>query len=108
MRSKRIFIRVSDEEKAEIAESADGCSMSSGAYLRALGIGHQVKSTLDQQMILKILRINADQARLGGLLKLWLSGTEKSTEGMSLEIRDLLRKIEDTQKELKECVRSLK
>lgn len=108
MRSKRIFIRVSDEEKAEIAENADGCSMSSGAYLRALGIGHQVKSTLDHRAILDLLRVNADQGRLGGLLKLWLSGSERGTLGMSMEIRALLNRIETTQKELIECVRSLK
>ena len=54
-----------------------------------------------------LLRVNADQGRLGGLLKLWLSGQEKGTRGMATDIRKLLDEIKGAQKELVAAVRAL-
>lgn len=101
-------IRVTEEERETILENAAGCSMSPTAYLRALGLNTPVHSTLDKQLVLELMKINADQGRLGGLLKLWLSGQEKGTQGMTIEIRSLLKEIEETQALLKTYIRSLK
>lgn len=101
-------IRVTEDEARQIEENAAACSMKVAPYLRALGLNTPIKSTLDKQLILELMKVNADQGRLGGLLKLWLSGQEKGTQGLTMEIRDLLKEIEDTQKDLKAFIRSLK
>ena len=73
------------------------------AYLRNLGLGFQPHSTLDQEAILALLKVNADQGRLGGLFKLWLSG-QSAPAAETPEIRKLLTAIEDCQLKLKALV----
>jgi hypothetical protein len=70
------------------------------AYLRNLGLGFQPHSTLDQEAILALLKVNADQGRLGGLFKLWLSGQSAP----AAEIRKLLAAIEECQLKLRALV----
>ncbi len=65
------------EEKAAIEINAQRAGMSMSMYLRNVGIGYQIKGTIDQDLVLKLAKINGDQGRLGGLLKLWLTNSEK-------------------------------
>lgn len=65
------------EEKAAIETNAQRAGMSMSMYLRNVGIGYQIKGTIDQDLVLKLAKINGDQGRLGGLLKLWLTNSEK-------------------------------
>jgi len=52
------------------------------------------------------VRVNADQGRLGGLLKLWLS--DRPGDGASTsDVRRLLREIEETQITLRKLVQRL-
>jgi hypothetical protein len=53
----------------------------------------QPPSTLDQEAILALLKVNADQGRLGGLFKLWLSGQSVASVE-KVEVRKLLAAIE--------------
>ena len=95
------------EERAAITTRARAVDLSVSAYLRRLGTGFAPNSTLDQQAIGALLKLNADQGRLGGLLKLWLS--EKPDQGMpTYDVRRLLREIEGVQADLKAIVRRLK
>jgi len=105
-RNRPLKVFVSGSERAEIETRAAATSLSVSAYLRNLGLGFQPHSTLDQEAILALLRVNADQGRLGGLFKLWLSGQSvSSTE--THEIRKLLAAIEDCQLKLKALVMCL-
>jgi hypothetical protein len=98
---------VSPEDRAAIETRARAVDLSVSAYLRRLGTGFAPNSTLDQQAIGDLLRLNADQGRLGGLLKLWLS--EKPGQGMpTYDVRSLLRQIEGVQADIKAIVRRLK
>ena len=102
-RNRPLKVFVSERERAEIETRAAATGLSVSAYLRNLGLGFQPRSTLDQEAILALLKINADQGRLGGLFKLWLSGQGAgSTE--ALEIRKLLSAIEDCQLKLKAAI----
>ena len=65
------------EEKVAIEANAQRAGMSMSMYLRNVGIGDQIKGTIDQDLVLKLAKINGDQGRLGGLLKLWLTNSEK-------------------------------
>ena len=76
-----------------LAKAADH---SISGYLRRVGLGAQLKPVLDLQLILELVKINGDQGRLGGLLKLWLS--ERPGAGASaFDVRKLLRQVEATQ-----------
>ena len=99
-RNRPLRVFVSERERAEIETRAAATGLSVSAYLRNLGLGFQPHSTLDQEAILALLKVNADQGRLGGLFKLWLSGqSAPSTETMA--IRKLLAAIEECQLKLK-------
>ena len=102
-RNRPLKVFVSERERAEIETRAATTGLSVSAYLRNLGLGFQPHSTLDHEAILVLLKVNADQGRLGGLFKLWLSGQgAASTE--ALEIRKLLIDIEDCQGKLKAVI----
>ena len=73
-RNRPLRVFVSECERAEIETRAAATGLSVSAYLRNLGLGFQPHSTLDQEAILALLKVNADQGRLGGLFKLWQSG----------------------------------
>ncbi len=103
---RAIKVYVSLEERERLIERARGCDLPLSAYLRRLGIGHQPKSTIDAQAVLLLLKVNADQGRLGGLLKLWLS--ERPGAGApAFDVRRLLGQIEATQLRLRALVRRL-
>ena len=102
-RNRHLKVVVSKRERAEIETRAAATGLSVSAYLRNLGLGFQPHSTLDQEAMLALLRVNADQGRLGGLFKLWLSGqSAASTE--TVEIRKLLVDIEECQRALKAII----
>jgi hypothetical protein len=65
------------DEKAAIEENARRAGMSISMYMRNVGIGYQIKGIIDAELVLKLAKINGDQGRLGGLLKLWLTNSEK-------------------------------
>jgi hypothetical protein len=72
-----IKVWVTPSEKKTIDANAKACGMSNSAYLRQVGLGMPIKSILDQNSIADLAKVNADQGRLGGLLKLWLTNDEK-------------------------------
>jgi len=78
-----------DEEQA-IKRNADAAGLSTAAYLRNVGLGYPIKGVLDQTLIIQLAKINADQGRLGGLLKLWLSNDEKLREYDAMQARRLI------------------
>ena len=102
-RNRPLKLFVSERERAEIETRAAAAGLSVSAYLRNLGLGFQPHSTLDHKAILALLKVNADQGRLGGLFKLWLSGQSTPSTEIA-EIRKLLAAIEDCQLKLKALV----
>ncbi|MFM0216245.1 conjugal transfer transcriptional regulator TraJ [Paraburkholderia caledonica] len=65
-----------DEEEA-IKEMARQAGLSVAAYLRNVGMGYKIQGVIDAELVCELAKINADQGRLGGLLKLWLTNSEK-------------------------------
>ena len=98
-RNRPLKVVVSARERAEIETRAAATGLSVSAYLRNLGLGFQPHSTLDHEAILALLKVNADQGRLGGLFKLWLSGGHTGAASAA-EIRRLLHDIESAQRTL--------
>jgi len=105
-RINRLKVAVSEEERAVIIANAKAAGLSASAYLRAVGLGYEVRSVLDHEHVAEVTRARGDLGRVGGLLKLWLS--ERTGEGAAVEdVRALLEQIEAAQLEVREKVRSL-
>lgn len=95
------------EERAQLQASASAARKSLSTYLLNVGLGYPVRNILDQRCVEDLLRVNADMGRLGGLLKLWLTNDERTAAFGESTIRGLLAKIEATQDELLDVVRTV-
>ena len=105
-RRVRMRVQVTEIERDRIKELACMTRLSASAYLRTLGLGWTPRSVIDHQAVLMLARVAADQGRLGGLLKLWLSA--RPGQGASVtEVRRLLREIEAAQAELRRLIVAL-
>ncbi|CCO24053.1 plasmid mobilization protein [Maridesulfovibrio hydrothermalis] len=98
MPSKKQVIKtyVSKEEYDQISATAKQCSLSMSAFMKAVCLGHEIKSRTDQQARLELLKLNADQGRLGGLLKMWILDDDEhrtDVEALLEDLRRLQRKI---------------
>lgn len=85
--------------------------MSMSMYLRNVGIAYQIKGTIDQDSVLMLAKINGDQGRLGGLLKLWLTNSEKlgphDPDHMRRVIHGVLERIVKMQTAMLDLVKKL-
>lgn len=102
-RSRPLRAVVNAEERAQIEQRAKGARLTISAYLRACALGIRVRSSaLEHEQVMLLSRVNADQGRLGGLLKLWL--TDRPGTGATIrEVRQLLAQIEAVQAQLAEA-----
>jgi hypothetical protein len=105
-RKHPLKVVVSQTERASIRAKAENLGLSVSAYLRSVGLRYKPRPLADVEAIRNLLKVQADQGRLGGLLKLWL--VEKPGQGAStFEVRRVLRQIEDLQIKLKTIVKRL-
>lgn len=100
--TERLWIRLSPEQKKTLEQKATESGLSVSDYLRKSGCEQEIKSKLDHVAIEKILLVNADLGRMGGLLKLWLSHPD--SRDTPPEVRQLLQKIEGTQDILRRLI----
>ncbi|SDO36089.1 hypothetical protein SAMN05216193_110172 [Pseudomonas jinjuensis] len=67
-------------------------------------MGYEVESVIDAYLVGELVKINADQGRLGGLLKMWLTNDERFAGFEEAQMRRtigvVLSKIEETQQAL--------
>jgi hypothetical protein len=102
-RTRSLRVVVSANERADIEARARATGLSVSAYLRAAGLGYPIKSVLDHVAVADLAKVNGDQGRLGGLLKLWLvDRPEKGASGT--DVRRLLERICELQSRLAEIV----
>ena len=101
---KHLRVPVLPDEKKRIEALATSAGLSVAAYLRTVGMGYEVRSVMDCQAVVQLAKVNADQGRLGGLLKLWLSNDERfagfDEATMRANIRAVLARIEATQADM--------
>jgi hypothetical protein len=100
-RIRQLRVVVSASERARIEERAKATGLSVSAYLRSAGLGQAIRSTLDHQAVLELAKVNGDQGRLGGLLKLWLVDRPRAG-APEIEVRRLLDRIGELQGRLAE------
>lgn len=102
-RKNPIKVYVSTSERKKIEQHAVASSKHPSTFLREVGLGSVPKSRFDREAIQKLVKLHADQGRLGGLLKLWLS-TKKGEGADASNIRSVLQQIESLQMELAKVV----
>ncbi len=103
-RKNPLRVSVTLKERKDIEDRAVAAGLSVASYLRACALGRRVARdpALDHEQILALAKVNADQGRLGGLLKLWL--VDRPGKGApEVEVRRLLDRIRDLQGELAEA-----
>lgn len=72
-RQRTLRVVVNDHERERIEALAKMAGLSLSAYLRTAGLNHPIRSMLDYDAIMELIRLHADLGRVGGLLKLWLA-----------------------------------
>lgn len=95
------------EERELIEANAKMAGISVARYLRDVGQGYQVKGVMDYHYVRELARVNGDLGRLGGLLKLWLSGDPRTARFGDATILALLGRIEATQDEMSRLMKSV-
>lgn len=94
-----LTVYLSQDEHDHVARLAGQARLSVSKFVKSVVLGHEIRSTVDQQAVLALLHSKGDLGRLGGVLKHHLSATG-GTEDWLNDLRHLLRQIEVSQREL--------
>jgi hypothetical protein len=95
---------VTPDEREAVKARAAAASMTLSAYIRAACLGARTISAFDRHAVAQLAKINADQGRLGGLLKMYLQ--DQAPDRKTAE--QLLSDIRDVQAELKTAVKAVR
>lgn len=104
--NRRIKVALSEAERVDLERRAAATGLPVAVYLRNVGLGHEPASLFDQDAIGALVRLHADQGRLGGLLKQWLT-TRRGEGAPAREVRTVLQQIEQLQKQLQAIVQKV-
>jgi hypothetical protein len=103
-RAVRVRVYVTDEELDAIDAKATAAGMTRSGYLRAAVSGHRIRSAMDLEAVRVLSKINGDQGRLGGLLRMYL----KDPDATGSVARALLDQIKSVQRDLADAARKVK
>ena len=104
---KVLHAYLTPEEYAQVKAQAEQAGISVSAFARRVCLGHELRSTADQQAVLALTKANGDLGRLGGLFKMALSEGRPDKMGMAFEFRQTLRRIEWAQERVASCCREV-
>lgn len=97
-----------ERERTTIEGNAVQAGLSASQYLRTVGAGYVVKSSLDHKAVRDMALVNADLGRLGGLLKALLTNEERFDGYSGLQLQQVTQsvviEILETQRELRKIV----
>jgi hypothetical protein len=88
-RTIRLKVSCTPGEKAQIEADARAAGLSVSRYPRNIGVSYKIQGVIDAELVGALAKINGDQDRLGGLLKLWLTNSEK----LGIQDRDHMRRL---------------
>ena len=89
------------EERTFIQEQAKLCCRTTSTYLRDLALGYKPQSKTDLDVVREMMSVNANLARLGNLLKLWLADDQKAQGFNHEQIQALLNVLTETAQTLR-------
>jgi hypothetical protein len=91
-------IRVTPEEKERLLTLAQAHGLKLSEYMRNAGLAQEITSRTEVETVLQLAKLNADQARLGNLLKLAINFED------SKNFEKLVGEILRTQQDIKAAV----
>lgn len=106
-RTDQIYVRVTPEERQTLQALAAQSGLTVAAYLRQVGMGYEPRSLIDKQAVRSLGRLNADLGRVGGLLKLWLSRTERQGFAQHLNIPEAVDQLRQLQNQVRRALENL-
>lgn len=95
-KKKRLPVYLTDEEYAQIAESASRAGISLSRFAKLVCIGMAVPSLEHKKAVQEIIKARAGLGRLGGLLKQAIAAG-----GDKITLQRLLREVDAGMRELK-------
>lgn len=100
----KLQVYVAQEELEQIIAKAQTARLSVSEFAKRACLGRRIKSRVEAEATLALIKFNADLGRLGGLLKLWLS---EPARGDRVIVRKLLHDIEKTQAVARQKIQTL-
>jgi hypothetical protein len=100
-RNRALQVYVTPAERKILEANAKRAGMRMSHYLRTAGANAPMRSVLDLKSIAALAKVNADQGRLGGLLKMYLQ--DRNPDRHTAE--RLLKDIEAVQAALRAAVK---
>ena len=89
------------EEKAEVTALAKQARLTVSELVRRLVLGQSLPDMHRHEAVIDLVKINADLARLGNLLRMALTDDDEALLPESFNLENLYEEISDTQTELK-------
>lgn len=108
IRDKYIKARVTSDEYEEVNHLSKMYGVTTSDYLRSIALNYPLKSRVDQLAFLELQKCRGDLGRLGGLLKMWLSNKDRRPGLEEVEVKALLKRIDESQEEITGYARELK
>lgn len=106
-RYQHLRVPVLPQEKVAIEALAKLAQRPVARYLREVGLGYRLHSAVDLEAVGRLAKVNGDLGRLGGLLKLWLAGDERTARFTPATVQVLLERITAQQEELGRVMREI-
>jgi hypothetical protein len=104
-RGKPLSTYLSPSAKRAFAEDVQASGLTASAYLRAVITGGTVRATpVNLTAVRTLAKVNADQARLGNLLKLYLQDSKPEHAAAA----ELIAEIREMQRQLKAVIREIR
>ena len=106
-RTQAVCVRLTPDESRVVQANARNTGLSPAGLMRTLAVGHEPISVIDSSHILKLIRLNGDLGRVGGLLKLWLSEDQSITLHHRKEINQWRDAMLTNQAELQTAINNI-
>ncbi len=107
---KRVVIRsyLSIDEKKMVQDNASKVCLSASEYIRRIITGTKLPVLGNAKTVTDLLKVNADLARLGNLLKMALDNDDpEMSKNLSLDMKQIIAKIATTKQILETKIMEL-
>lgn len=103
-RNRPLYVYVNDDERSVIDAKATSAGMTLSNYLRAAALNRRIRPLHDHEAIRILAKVNGDQGRLGGLLRMYLNDPDVTGS----VARAVLDQIKSVQRDLAEAAQKVK
>ena len=103
-RNRPLYVYVNEDERSLIDAKAAAAGMTRSNYLRDAALNRRIRSAHDREALRLLSKVNGDQGRLGGLIRMYL----KDPDAAGSIARALLDQIKSVQRDLAEAARKVK